>query len=179
MIGIAYYMVLKSGIAIMFNVVPIILGFVGTFLFLFSLSGFLLKILQANKKNYLKDLNMFALRQINSKINTTFISMSFICLMLFVAICTFSGGLGITKAMNADIEDLSQFDASFWSYDSENLLETINEQYYNIDPIIAEKSQYTNYITETTYGKFLDEEAMEKIKIIILYILMGKFQLLS
>ena len=113
MIGIAYYMVLKAGVAVVFNIVPIILGFVGTFLFFFSLSGFLLKILQANKKHYLKDLNMFVLRQINSKINTTFISMSFICLMLFVAICTFSGGLGITKAMNIDLDDLTQFDASF------------------------------------------------------------------
>ena len=164
MIGIAYYMVLKAGVAVVFNIVPIILGFVGTFLFFFSLSGFLLKILQANKKHYLKDLNMFVLRQINSKINTTFISMSFICLMLFVAICTFSGGLGITKAMNIDLDDLTQFDASFWSYDTDNIIGVINEQYGGLDPIIEEKSQYTNYNTETTYSKFISQEAMEKNK---------------
>ena len=164
MIGIAYYMVLKAGVAVVFNIVPIILGFVGTFLFFFSLSGFLLKILQANKKHYLKDLNMFVLRQINSKINTTFISMSFICLMLFVAICTFSGGLGITKAMNIDLDDLTQFDASFWSYDTEDIIGVINEQYGGLDPIIEEKSQYTNYNTETNYSKFISQEAMEKNK---------------
>ena len=164
MIGIAYYMVLKAGVAVVFNIVPIILGFVGTFLFFFSLSGFLLKILQANKKHYLKDLNMFVLRQINSKINTTFISMSFICLMLFVAICTFSGGLGITKAMNKDLDDLTQFDASFWSYDTDNIIGVINEQYGGLDPIIEEKSQYTNYNTETNYSKFISQEAMEKNK---------------
>ena len=164
MIGIAYYMVLKAGVVVVFNIVPIILGFVGTFLFFFSLSGFLLKILQANKKHYLKDLNMFVLRQINSKINTTFISMSFICLMLFVAICTFSGGLGITKAMNKDLDDLTQFDASFWSYDTDNIIGVINEQYGGLDPIIEERSQYTNYNTETTYSKFISQEAMEKNK---------------
>ena len=164
MIGIAYYMVLKAGVAVVFNIVPIILGFVGTFLFFFSLSGFLLKILQANKKHYLKDLNMFVLRQINSKINTTFISMSFICLMLFVAICTFSGGLGITKAMNIDLDDLTQFDASFWSYDTDDIIGVINEQYGGLDPIIEEKSQYTNYNTETNYSKFISQEAMEKNK---------------
>ncbi|MBC5626952.1 ABC transporter permease [Clostridium sp. NSJ-49] len=164
MIGIAYYMVLKAGVAVVFNIVPIILGFVGTFLFFFSLSGFLLKILQANKKHYLNDLNMFVLRQINSKINTTFISMSFICLMLFVAICTFSGGLGITKAMNKDLDDLTQFDASFWSYDTDNIIGVINEQYGGLDPIIEERSQYTNYNTETTYSKFISQEAMEKNK---------------
>ena len=164
MIGIAYYMVLKAGVAVAFNIVPIILGFVGTFLFFFSLSGFLLKILQANQKHYLKDLNMFVLRQINSKINTTFISMSFICLMIFVAICTFSGGLGITKAMNIDLDDLTQFDASFWSFDTDDIIGVINEQYGGLDPIIEEKSKYTNYNTETTYSKFIDQEAMEKNK---------------
>lgn len=164
MIGIAYYMVLKAGVAVVFNIVPIILGFVGTFLFFFSLSGFLLKILQANKKHYLKDLNMFVLRQINSKINTTFISMSFICLMLFVAICTFSGGLGITKAINIDLDNLTQFDASFWSFDTDDIIGVINEQYGGLDPIIEEVSRYTNYNTETTYSKFLDKEAMEKNK---------------
>ena len=164
MIGIAYYMVLKAGVAVAFNIVPIILGFVGTFLFFFSLSGFLLKILQANQKHYLKDLSMFVLRQINSKINTTFISMSFICLMIFVAICTFSGGLGITKAMNMDLDDLTQFDASFWTYDTDDIIGVINEQYGGLDPIIEEKSKYTNYNTETTYSKFIDQEAMEKNK---------------
>lgn len=164
MIGIAYYMVLKAGVAVVLNVVPIILGFLGTFLFFFSLSGFFLKILQANKKHYLKDLNMFVLRQINSKINTTFISMSFICLMLFVAICTFSGGLGITKAMNIALDDLTQFDASFWTFDTEDIIGVINEQYGGLNPIIEEKSKYTNYNTETTYSKFLDKEAMEKNK---------------
>ena len=164
MIGIAYYMVLKAGVAVAFNIVPIILGFVGTFLFFFSLSGFLLKILQANQKHYLKDLKMFVLRQINSKINTTFISMSFICLMIFVAICTFSGGLGITKAMNIDLDDLTQFDASFWTYDTDDIIGVINEQYGGLDPIIEEKSKYTNYNTETTYSKFIDQEAMEKNK---------------
>ncbi|MDU5263106.1 MAG: ABC transporter permease, partial [Clostridium celatum] len=163
---IAYHIVLKNGLAVMDITIvkAIILGIVGTFLFFFSLSGFFLKVFQSNKKTYLKNLNMFVLRQINSKINTTFISMSFICLMLFVAICTFSAGLGITKAINSDIEDLTQFDASFWSYDTDNVLNTINEDYYRLDEIIGEKSQYTDYESDYTYKKFFDEEVVEKNK---------------
>lgn len=162
----AYHIVLKNGLAIIDITIcrAIILGIVGTFLFFFSLSGFFLKVFQSNKKTYLKNLNMFVLRQINSKINTTFISMSFICLMLFVAICTFSAGLGITKAINSDIEDLTQFDASFWSYDTDNVLNTINEDYYRLDEIIGEKSQYTDYESDYTYKKFFDEEVVEKNK---------------
>ena len=165
-IGEGYHIILKNGLAVMDSTIvkAIIFGAVGTFLFFFSLSGFLLKIFQSNKKNYLKNLNMFVLRQINSKINTTFISMSFICLMLFVAICTFSAGLGITKAMNSDVEDLTQFDASFWSYDTEDVLNTINEQYGGLDEIIGEKSQYTNYESDFTYKKFFSKEVVEKNK---------------
>lgn len=163
-IGVGYHIVLKNGLSVMDATIvkAIILGIVGTFLFFFSLSGFFLKIVQSNKKIYLKDLNMFVLRQINSKINTTFISMSFICLMLFVAICTFSAGFGITKAINNDVEDLTQFDASFWSYDTDNILATMNEQYDGVDEIIDEKSQYTNYESDFTYKKFFTEEVIEK-----------------
>ena len=159
MIGIAYYMVLKAGVAVAFNIVPIILGFVGTFLFFFSLSGFLLKVIQGNKKFYLKDLNMFVLRQINSKINTTFISMTFICLMLFVAICTLSSGLGISRGINKDIEDLTQFDGTIWNLNGDNIENILGRG--NLDSI-SNYAEYTNYDSEVSYSKFLTKEGMEK-----------------
>ena len=82
MIGFAYYKMVHDGIAkLQFNNLGIVVlsGSIGTFLFFFSISGFLLKIIQSNKRLYLRDLNMFVFRQINSKINTVFISMTFIC----------------------------------------------------------------------------------------------------
>jgi putative ABC transport system permease protein len=62
----------------------IILTIVGTFLFFMSLSRLLLKLMILNKKLYLKKLNVFIFRQLNSKINTisASISMSVICLMI-------------------------------------------------------------------------------------------------
>lgn len=42
---------------------------------------------------------MFVLRQLNSKINTNFISMSIICIMLLVTIGTFSCGLARVDVM--------------------------------------------------------------------------------
>jgi len=132
-IGSGYYIVLKNGISSFDKniLIAIALGAVGTFLFFFSLAGFLLKVVQSSKKFYLRNLNMFVLRQINSKINTTFISMTFICLMLFVAICTLSGGLGISTAMNTEIEDLTQFDMSFWDNEGEDI-DTVLKK-YNVD----------------------------------------------
>ena len=167
MIGYAYYIVLNEGIAEIgfnFNLISILLGVIGTFLFFFSLSGFLLKLVQSNKKHYLKDLNMFILRQINSKINTTFISMTFICLMLFIAICTFSGGLGINKAINSDIEDLTKFDVSFWDLDGINIEEMLREKGIDLDKYASSYMQYITYKNDFGYKDFLSEDAQEGAK---------------
>ena len=66
-LGYAYYLAITgvtSPIADKF-MTAIGLGVVGTFMFFYSLSGFALKLVQASKKIYLKDLNMFVLRQTN------------------------------------------------------------------------------------------------------------------
>lgn len=162
MIGSAYYIVLKNGVAVISPAaigIPVLLGSIGTFLFFFSLSGFLLKTIQSNKKFYLKDLNMFVLRQINSKINTTFISMTFICLMLFVAICTLSSGLGISRGINKDIEDLTQFDGTIWNLNGDNIENLLGRD--NLERI-SNYAEYTNYDSEVPYSKFLTKEGMEK-----------------
>ncbi|MEG1255326.1 FtsX-like permease family protein [Clostridium sp.] len=162
-IGCAYYIVLEKGIATFDKgiLVAIALGAIGTFLFFFSLAGFLLKMVQSNKKMYLKNLNMFVLRQINSKINTTFISMTFICLMLFVAICTLSGGLGINTAMNSEIEDLTPFDMSFWNKEGAYVDDVLKK--YNVDISDYENNyvSYKEYDNDFTFSDFLSEKGLK------------------
>ena len=102
---------------------------------------------------------MFVLRQINSKINTTFISMTFICLMLFVAICTLSSGLGISRGINKDIEDLTQFDGTIWNLNGDNIENLLGRD--NLERI-SNYAEYTNYDSEVPYSKFLTKEGMEK-----------------
>lgn len=170
-LGAAYYKMLNMSLDILDAdlLIPIILGIIGTFLFFFSLSGFFLKVFQYNKKRYFKDLNMFMLRQINSKINTTFVSMSFICLMLFISICTLAGGLGINKAINKDIRDLTHYDATLFGFGQvpiEKLLEN-----NNID-INKYSNDYINYYTYTNemgndqmgIKDYLSKEAADKNK---------------
>ena len=114
-LGTAYYLVEKHGARIQDELMmtAVALGFVGTFLFFFSLSGFFLKVIQQSKKTYFKDLNMFVLRQINSKINTAFASISMVCLMLFLSICALSFGMGFSKSLTTDLERLHPFDVSY------------------------------------------------------------------
>lgn len=166
-LGIAYYKVIHDGIAVAsFNVLglPIVLGCVGTFIFFYSLTGFFLKVIQGNKKFYLRDLNMFVMKQISSKINTTFVSLSFICLMLFLAICTFSGGLGINRAINADLKDLTKFDVTFWSNSGENIENLLKEKNIDISNIAKEDSNMVMYDSKIKYSNFLSKEGMTAMK---------------
>ena len=166
-LGIAYYKVIHDGIAFAsFNALglPILLGCIGTFIFFYSLTGFFLKVIQGNKKFYLRDLNMFVMKQISSKINTTFVSLSFICLMLFLAICTFSGGLGINRAINADLKDLTKFDVTFWSNSGENIENLLKEKNIDISNIAKEDSNMVMYDSEVKYSNFLSKEGMTAMK---------------
>ncbi|MCX0404760.1 ABC transporter permease [Clostridium perfringens] len=166
-LGTAYYKVIHDGIAFAsFNALglPILLGCIGTFIFFYSLTGFFLKVIQGNKKFYLRDLNMFVMKQISSKINTTFVSLSFICLMLFLAICTFSGGLGINRAINADLKDLTKFDVTFWSNSGENIENLLNEKNIDISNIAKEDSNMVMYDSKIKYSSFLSKEGMTAMK---------------
>lgn len=121
-LGIAYGVMLKYGLmestALVWTCVG--LGSFGTLLFFMSLSGFALNIIQQSKNIYFKDINIFVLRQINSKVNTTFLSMTIICLMLFFTIGVLSSGFSLKDAMNRDLEAATPYDASVGLFIEEN-----------------------------------------------------------
>ena len=111
----AYKLILEVGLLGIKDkkfLISILLGVVGTFLFFFSLSGFILYIVKKNKKIYFKGLNIFIVKQINSKVNTNFISMSVICLMLFMTIGMLSTGFSFKNAIESGLKDSTPFDAS-------------------------------------------------------------------
>lgn len=113
-LGLAYAFVLEIGLDIL-NIKFIFslgLGVVGTVLFFFSLSGALLYVLKKNKKIYFKNLNLFVIKQINSKVNTNFVAMSIICLMLFLTITILSTGLSFKQSLESGLKAATPYDAS-------------------------------------------------------------------
>lgn len=93
---------------------PILMGIVGTIAIFWSLSGFILKVIQAKKSTYLKGTNMFVLRQINNKINTTVVSMSIICLMLFMTISILSASLALRNTMQKELIEMTPVDLNLY-----------------------------------------------------------------
>ncbi|MDR1572086.1 MAG: ABC transporter permease [Clostridiales Family XIII bacterium] len=110
----AYMIATYGGIAALTSLLPLAsgLGVAGTFMFFLSLSGFFLKLFRQNRRLYLRNLNMFVLRQINSRINTAYVSMTFVCLMLFVSICALSSGMGMAGAIAGEMRANTPFDAT-------------------------------------------------------------------
>ncbi len=102
----------------------------GTVLFFYALSGFLLKLVQLIKPLYLRGLNMFALRQLNAKVNTAFASLSVVCLVLFLAITSVCGGIGIRNAIDGSLDKSTGYSASvstsFGSYDARRAISLPN-----------------------------------------------------
>lgn len=116
-LGYAYWMVTK-GIFSMKDInettraigLSVLIGVIGTILIFWSFSGLILKLVQAKRSTYLKGTNMFVLRQLHNKINTTVISMSVICLMLFMTITALSSSIALKNSMQADVEKMTPVD---------------------------------------------------------------------
>lgn len=136
MLGSAYYMVtdglfklLDYGMNIL--LLPISLGVVGTILFFYSISGMLLKILSKWHNIYYKKLNTFVFKQISSKINSMVISISVICIMLFITLCLLSSAFTIKNYFNNSINKYAPVDFQgviSTNADKEEVINSINSE---------------------------------------------------
>lgn len=125
-IGVSYKLLVDNGLlepSPQFAAATVLVC-IGTVLFFYSLSGFLLRLVQLVRPVYLHGLNMFTLRQLNSKVNTTFLSMSVICITLFLAITSVCGGIGICNTLTAQIDKSTSYSATvrtlFGTYNAED-----------------------------------------------------------
>ncbi|WP_080803711.1 FtsX-like permease family protein [Arabiibacter massiliensis] len=85
---------------------------IGTFLFFWSVAGFALAAIERTRGVYFKGLAMFTMRQIASKVNTAFVSLSVVCIMLFFSLTVFSTGMGLARAFSGNIENGTLYDAT-------------------------------------------------------------------
>jgi len=148
--------------------VVLVLGCIGTIMLFWSLSGFLLKVVQKNKRLYFRGLNTFVLRQVDSKINTTVISMSVICLMLFSTICILSSGLSINKMINKQFATDSPCDVCIFEECSGDANDEVKisdklsknglkKQVFRNDMVEGVVYSVKGYTLKSTIGQYEDE----------------------
>ena len=146
---------------------PILMGIIGTILVFWSLSGFILRVVQSIKNIYLKGTNMFVLRQINSKINTTVISMSVICLMLFMTISILSSSLSLRNTMQRDLLEMTPVDLNL--YKTANLPENYMKYGKEVRPTKEQREDSKIPITETLKNNGLDINVLKDVVEIPIY----------
>ncbi|MFW2487213.1 ABC transporter permease [Clostridium chromiireducens] len=183
-LGYAYYLVNLAGLDFYDTrfKASIVLGIVGTAFFFYGIASVMFLLLQRNKSLYLNGLNIFSIRQISSKFNTNFISMTIICLMLFVTIGTLSTGLGVKNSLEGTLKNQTPFDASFQAVDANNkkvsIMDALKQLDYNLEGnaeyVIFEQYQYNmstknlldNYATTNEEKQIINLKVFEKTNMI-------------
>lgn len=162
-LGFAYYLILTNGMIYINSkfFTSILLGIIGTLLFFFSLATILTKLVQANKSLYFKNLNIFILRQLSSKVNTNFISVSVVCIVLLLTIGIFSSGYSMQNVLSSDLKQSAAYNMSLFKFaDSEG-----ND--YKIYDLLPLEIQSSNDITEwkelNIYRGKLNEGSLDNV----------------
>lgn len=131
---------------------PVIMGIVGTVGIFWSLSGFILRVIQTRKSIYLKGTNMFVLRQLNNKINTNIVSMSIICLMLFMTISALSSSLSIKSSLDSKLNEFTPVDVNLYktAYLPESYISSYSgKTIYNSEEQIEDSNYPVSHTLET------------------------------
>ncbi len=147
---------------------PILMGIFGTVIIFWSLSGFIITVIQKMKNIYLKNTNMFILRQVNNKVNTMVASMSVICLMLFMTISILSTSLALRNTMQRELIEMTPVDLNL--YKTANLPESYMK--YGVEHKIANEKQREDSkhpIQETLINNGLDMNVLRDITEIEIY----------
>ena len=138
LMGVAYRTLLENGVmSDKFGWATALVS-VGTALFFFSVSGFLLRFLQGRPGVYLRGLNAFTLRQLNSRVNTAWVSITLVCAMLFVAICGVCTGFSVSRGISDALEKGSPYDASINAYPRGLMIAGMDDADYDLPEVNEE-----------------------------------------
>ena len=146
---------------------PILMGIIGTVAVFWSLSGFIIQIVQKMKNIYFKNTNMFVLRQINNKINTMVISMSVICLMLFMTISILSSSLALRNTMQRELVEMTPVDLNL--YKTANLPESYIKYGKEVKTTEAQRADSRITLQETLKNNGLDMTLLKDVIEIPIY----------
>lgn len=134
------------------------LGTAGTLLFFRSLSGFLLRLVKGRKRLYYKGLNLFVLRQFNSRIHTTYVSMTVICLLLLLAIGVTACSVGLNHTIEANTDASAPYDFTLQNY-SGDVREVDIPALLTANGFDTSRELRSSYLCSLRYGTPRPEEA--------------------
>ena len=111
-------------------------------------------------KIYYKNLNAFVFKQISSKINTMVISISVICIMLFITLCLLSSAFTIKNYFNRSINKYAPVDFEIRGYYDDEVKDINLKDFIEKEEVIKNNTKDITivdsyYDANFTYGKSL------------------------
>lgn len=150
----AFHYIFREG-----NILPVVaLGIIGTLLLFLSLAGFLMVIMKVYQRFYYKNLNIFTLRQISNRIQTNWISVAIICLMIFVSICSVGVGMALKEYYQTENAIMTPFDVTINIHADENEEYSL-EDMLDLSEFTDEVYILSTYIAELTFGDLFDMDS--------------------
>ena len=122
----AYAILLTFGMAfavvLPFLCIPMLtLGTVGTLLVFRSLSGFVLRLARSYPGFYYRDLHLFTLRQWISRVHSTYLSQTVICILLLLAMGITASSIGLNRTIEAAADGQAPFDITVQNQNADHL----------------------------------------------------------
>lgn len=175
----AYAILLTFGMAIAVAVLPIcaamlFLGTLGTLLIFKSLSGFVVKLVQSRPGLYFRGLNLFTLRQWLSRVHSTYLSMTVICILLLLAVGITASSIGLNSTLEATADEEAPFDLTVQNqsadsaglvdfpavlaeggFDLDRLGEQLDVLFYYNDPAVTGVEEVSAAIRLSDYNALL------------------------
>lgn len=143
----------------------LIFASVATILFFYTISSVALIWLKKKKKFYFKDINSFLVRQIGSRIQGNFISMSAVCILLTGTILMITIGTSIAITMSKMSEDFAPYDYEVImdasAEGTTDVLKAAKGYGYDLYPVVESQFQITERVADITYQYFFEGQDVE------------------
>ncbi len=142
-----------------------ILVVIATLLLFYSAATVILEALQKRKQFYFRDVNSFLVRQIGSRIQGNYLSMSAVSILLTITMILLTAGSSIAITMSGMSRDFSPYDfVIFMLNDAENtdVLAEATKESSDIRPYVESSFQIQTRTAEYTYRDLFDGQ---KVKI--------------
>lgn len=142
----------------------ILFGIIGTTGLIYSLYTVVLKVAQNKKSWYFARINVFTIRQVSSKVNTNYITITLVSFLLTITILITSLGMGIAFTINSNSKAASPFDLSIYqemAIDVPADLTISNhllENDININDYLSKNVEVVIYKSQLTYKDIIDDE---------------------
>lgn len=137
----------------------------GTFLLFKSLSTVFIQVVRARKGFYLKGLNTFLVRQIDSKIRTNYFVIAIVCGLLTITICAVSIGASVALAMNELSQTATPYDLNVLSSVSidgdSDVAEYLSTQGITMSSYAENMEQISIYEADMTYAELFEGQKIE------------------